>query len=110
MTLQKRLVESIETSPLSSALSLSVYGSRDCLGWQDRAGGSGKRPRLQDRIVSVCGQRARKGEIKDFTGISSPYETPENADLIVQTGDRSVTDCVADVIGHLESRNLIAKS
>ncbi len=63
----------------------------------------------EQRDVKGLYQRARKGEIKDFTGISSPYETPENADLIVQTGDRSVADCVADVIGYMESRNLIVK-
>ena len=52
-------------------------------------------------------QRARKGEISDFTGISSPYETPANADLTVATGERNVTECVAEVIAHLEQRGLI---
>ena len=63
----------------------------------------------EQRDVKGLYQRARKGEIKDFTGISSPYETPENADLIVKTGDRNVEECVGDVIGYLEGRGLIRK-
>lgn len=64
----------------------------------------------EQRDVKGLYQRARKGEIKDFTGISSPYETPENADLVVDTGDRGVAECVADVVGYLEGRGLIAKA
>ncbi len=62
----------------------------------------------EDRDVKGLYQRARKGEIPDFTGISSPYETPENADLIVSTGEKSIQQCVHEVIDHLESCNLIA--
>lgn len=62
----------------------------------------------EQRDVKGLYQRARKGEIADFTGISSPYEAPQHADLIVQTGDRSVAECVADVIGFLEQNKLIA--
>jgi adenylylsulfate kinase len=64
----------------------------------------------EQRDVKGLYQRARKGEISDFTGISSPYETPENADLIVKTAGRSVEECVTDVITHLEDRGLIAKA
>jgi adenylylsulfate kinase len=62
----------------------------------------------EDRDVKGLYQRARKGEIPDFTGISSPYETPENADLIVRTGEKSIQQSVDEVIDHLESRKLIA--
>ena len=61
----------------------------------------------EQRDVKGLYQRARKGEIEDFTGISSPYETPVNADLVVSTGDRGVAECVAEVIGYLEQRGLI---
>ncbi len=64
----------------------------------------------EQRDVKGLYQRARKGEIKDFTGISSPYETPEHADLIVSTGERNVSDCVAEVVAHLEERGLIQKA
>jgi len=39
-------------------------------------------------------KKARKGELKDFTGIDSPYEPPETPDVIIDTQDKSVRDCV----------------
>ena len=39
-------------------------------------------------------RKARQGEVKDFTGIDSPYEPPENPDVIIDTQDKSVSDCV----------------
>lgn len=45
--------------------------------------------------------KARAGEIPDFTGISSPYEVPEDADLVVDTTGRSVADVLAEVLGAL---------
>ena len=41
--------------------------------------------------------RARRGEIPDFTGISSPYEEPEDAAVRIDTTGRSVEDCLADL-------------
>jgi adenylylsulfate kinase len=65
--------------------------------------------------LSVCEQRdpkgmyarARAGEIKEFTGISSPYEEPEAPELRVDTGRLSVEEAVRKVISHLEQRGLI---
>jgi sulfate adenylyltransferase len=51
--------------------------------------------------------RARRGEIPDFTGISSPYEEPVDADLVVDTTDRSVTACLDDVWGLLGARGYL---
>ncbi|TAL26866.1 MAG: adenylyl-sulfate kinase [Alphaproteobacteria bacterium] len=39
-------------------------------------------------------KKARKGEIKEFTGISSPYEPPENPELIVDTSTHGIDACV----------------
>jgi len=39
-------------------------------------------------------KKARQGEVKDFTGIDSPYEPPKNPDVIINTQDKSVSDCV----------------
>ena len=39
-------------------------------------------------------KKARQGEVKDFTGIDSPYEPPENPDVIIDTQDKSVSECV----------------
>lgn len=47
-------------------------------------------------------KRARKGEIKEFTGISSPYEPPENPELVVPTDALDVEDCVALLLRYVE--------
>ena len=39
-------------------------------------------------------EKARRGEIKDFTGIDSPYETPENPDMMIDTRNKTVEECV----------------
>ncbi len=48
-------------------------------------------------------RRARRGEIPNFTGISAPYEAPEAAELIVDTQERSVEECVDQVIAYVEA-------
>jgi len=45
--------------------------------------------------------KARRGEIPDFTGISSPYEEPADADLRIDTTGRSIEDCRDEVLGAL---------
>ena len=47
-------------------------------------------------------QRARAGEIAEFTGISAPYEPPSSPELVVETGGRSVDECVAEVLAYVE--------
>ncbi|MFF2451526.1 adenylyl-sulfate kinase [Isoptericola sp. NPDC058082] len=47
--------------------------------------------------------RARRGEIPDFTGISSPYEAPTDADLVIDTARVSVEDAVARVRAALDA-------
>lgn len=49
-------------------------------------------------------KRARTGEIPEFTGISSPYEPPEVAELVVPTDQRSIDDCLAYLIDYVEKR------
>ena len=51
--------------------------------------------------------RARAGEIPDFTGISSPYEEPLDADVRVDTTGRSVPDALHDVLEVLAARGLL---
>jgi len=45
--------------------------------------------------------RARAGEVKDFTGISSPFEVPHDADLVIDASINSVSDAVADILNLL---------
>jgi bifunctional enzyme CysN/CysC len=55
--------------------------------------------------LEVCEQRdpkgmykkAREGKIKQFTGVSDPYEPPEHPELLVNTADRTVEECVAQL-------------
>jgi adenylylsulfate kinase len=62
----------------------------------------------EQRDVKGLYQKARKGEIKDFTGISSPYETPSNPELTLDTGTLPLTECVDQVIDLLKSRTIIS--
>nr|WP_286198124.1 adenylyl-sulfate kinase [Salinisphaera sp. G21_0] len=65
--------------------------------------------------ISVCQQRDPKGlydraisgEIKDFTGISSPYEIPENPELTIDTEKLSLTACTELIINYLSSHHFI---
>ena len=65
--------------------------------------------------LSVCEERdtkglyakARAGEIKEFTGISSPYEAPEHPELSVDTGAGELETCVNEVVAALVSRGII---
>jgi adenylylsulfate kinase len=54
----------------------------------------------EDRDVKGLYKRARAGEIPDFTGISSPYEEPEYADLIVDT-ESHLEDCRKEVYNYI---------
>jgi len=51
--------------------------------------------------------KARAGVIKDFTGISSPYEEPERPELRVGTGSLSLDACVGQVITYLQEQGII---
>ena len=50
--------------------------------------------------------KARHGEIKDFTGISAPYEPPEHADLIIDTGVLSVGESL-ELLAHFVERKVV---
>jgi adenylylsulfate kinase len=52
--------------------------------------------------------KARQGIIPDFTGISSPYEEPENPELVVETNQYSVEECVDQIVAYLKSRQFIS--
>ncbi len=55
-------------------------------------------------------QKARAGEIKEFTGISAPYEAPSQPELTVNTDNQSLEECTERVIALLESKGLIPVS
>ena len=51
--------------------------------------------------------KARSGEIKEFTGISDPYEPPLNAEIVVETEGRSAEESAAHVIERLEQLGFV---
>ena len=54
-------------------------------------------------------KKARMGEIKEFTGISSPYEPPSNPEIVVDTGSLDLNDSVKKVVNYLREENLLEK-
>jgi adenylylsulfate kinase len=61
----------------------------------------------EERDVKGLYQKARRGEIADFTGISSPYEAPENPELTIMTGTQSLDECARQIIQYLEEQGKI---
>lgn len=64
----------------------------------------------EQRDVKGLYQRARRGEIADFTGISSPYEEPLNPELTVMTGAHELDECARQVIEYLHRQGKISLS
>ena len=68
-----------------------------------------------DCLIEVCEQRdpkgmykkARAGIIKDFTGITAPYEPPEKPEIHLRTDQMNVGECVQTVMNYLIDRNYI---
>lgn len=65
--------------------------------------------------LSICEERdpkglykkAREGEIPEFTGISAPYEEPENPEIVIDTGKLSVEECVNHILKYLMDKGII---
>lgn len=55
------------------------------------------------RDVKGLYAKARAGEIKNFTGIDSDYETPENAEIIINTAEKSPETTAGEIVDHLEN-------
>ena len=47
-------------------------------------------------------QKARAGEIPEFTGISAPYEEPEKPEIVLDTAASSVEESAAQLVAYLE--------
>jgi adenylylsulfate kinase len=60
----------------------------------------------EERDVKGLYRKARAGEIKHFTGISSPYEIPENPELSINTGGKTIEECAAEVLAYLVKRGV----
>jgi adenylyl-sulfate kinase len=52
-------------------------------------------------------KKARKGEIKNFTGVDSEYETPESPEIIINTVAFNVEECADQIISYLKKNRII---
>ena len=60
--------------------------------------------KCEERDVKGLYKKARAGEIKNFTGIDSPYEVPENPNLIVNTEKESVDESVKKIFNAIKGK------
>lgn len=63
----------------------------------------------EERDVKGLYRRARAGEVKEFTGISSPYEPPVNPELTVETGSKPLDECVEQVMDFLRHKGVLGQ-
>jgi adenylylsulfate kinase len=61
----------------------------------------------EQRDVKGLYAKARSGEIKEFTGVSDPYEPPENPELVIDTESQSAEQSAQQILTYLEERQLI---
>lgn len=52
-------------------------------------------------------KKAKKGEIKEFTGVSAPYEEPDNPEVILETDKFSIDECVGRILDYLKEKKII---
>lgn len=63
-------------------------------------------PVCEQRDVKGLYQKARQGIIKEFTGISSPYEAPNNPELIIPTSEKSIEECIDMILQYMVNRGI----
>jgi len=61
----------------------------------------------EERDVKGLYKRARAGEIKNYTGIDSPYEAPENPELIIDTDKETLDESVSKIYNFLKRKAII---
>ncbi|MEM6675580.1 MAG: adenylyl-sulfate kinase [Planctomycetota bacterium] len=62
---------------------------------------------VEERDTKGLYKKARAGEIKNFTGVSDPYEAPSSAEVVVHTGNESIEESANKILTYLEERSLI---
>jgi adenylylsulfate kinase len=62
----------------------------------------------ESRDVKGLYQKARAGEIPEFTGISAPYEAPERPELVLDTNGQSVEESVTALVSYLERKGFLS--
>jgi len=62
---------------------------------------------VEERDTKGLYKKAREGIIKNFTGISDPYEEPASAEVVVHTGDESIEQSASRILDFLQEAGLI---
>ncbi len=62
---------------------------------------------LKKRDPKGMYEKALRGEIKEFTGISAPYEEPDNPELILETDKETIDQSVNKVMEYLKAQGII---
>lgn len=55
----------------------------------------------EERDIKGMYKKARNGEIKEFTGVSAPFEEPADADIVVDTEHCSIEDCIKEILNKI---------
>ena len=86
-TVAKSIMKDYQFIELFVKCSLTVCAKRDVKGMYEKAG---------------------SGELDNFSGVTAPYEIPNNPELIIDTENNSIEDCVKDILNYLKSKNLLS--
>ena len=62
---------------------------------------------LEGRDTKGLYKKARAGIIKNFTGVSDPYEAPHKAEVVLKTGEESIEASAAKILAYLKTRGLV---
>ena len=65
-------------------------------------------PVCEGRDVKGLYQKARSGEVPEFTGVTSPYEVPECPEHVARTGDKPLNNCVDELVAMLGDRGIVS--
>ena len=61
-------------------------------------------------MLKECIKGLKNDELDNFSGVTAPYEMPNNSDLIIDTENSSIEDCTINILNFLKSNNLISTS
>jgi adenylylsulfate kinase len=64
----------------------------------------------EERDVKGLYAKARAGEIKEFTGVSDPYEPPESPEIVCETEQETPEESARKIVEYLEARGLLAQA
>ena len=64
---------------------------------------------LEERDTKGLYKKARAGIIKNFTGVSDPYEAPENPEVVVDTSSETIEESAEKILAYLRKRGLVSE-